>query len=440
MARRKRLPREPFEATIESLSPEARGVARIDGKVTFIDGTLPGERVLFRYTDRKRSHDSGRVEEVLEAAPERVEPDCPHFGVCGGCSLQHMDHAAQVAHKAATVTEQLQRIGGVAPEAELPPLTGPLRGYRRRARLGVRWVPAKERVLVGFRERGTGYIVDTERCPVLHPAIGERLPELAATLQSLTIYDQIPQIEVAIGDEGGALVVRHLAPLGPGDAQRLADFGETSGLRIQLQPGGPESVESLEPDSPVDLAYDHPGSDVRLSFRATDFVQVNGTLNRAMVERALDWLALEPGQRVLDLFCGIGNFGLPIARAGAEVVGVEGEAGLVERARRNAEVNGLTEQTTFHVADLSEPGDSPAWGGRYDSVVLDPARTGAREVLDIVAASGARRVVYVSCNPATLARDAGELVARWYRLARAGVLNMFPHTDHTEAMAIFERA
>lgn len=440
MARRKRLPREPFEATIESLSPEARGVARIDGKVTFIDGTLPGERVLFRYTDRKRSHDSGRVEEVLKAAPERVEPDCPHFGVCGGCSLQHMDHAAQVAHKAATVTEQLQRIGGVAPEAELPPLTGPLRGYRRRARLGARWVPAKERVLVGFRERGTGFIVDTERCPVLHPAIGERLPELAATLQSLTIFDQIPQVEVAIGDEGGALVVRHLAPLGAGDAQRLADFGETSGLRIQLQPGGPESVESLEPGSPVELAYNHPESDVRLGFRATDFVQVNGTLNRAMVERALEWLAVEPGQRVLDLFCGIGNFGLPIARAGAEVVGVEGEAGLVERARRNAEVNGLAERATFHVADLSEPGDNPAWAGRYDSVVLDPARTGAREVLDIVAASGARRVVYVSCNPATLARDAGELVARGYRLARAGVLDMFPHTAHTEAMAIFERA
>ncbi len=439
MARRKRLPREPFEAVIESLSPEGRGVARLDGKVTFVDGTLPGERVLFRYTDRKRSHDSGRVEEVLEAAPERVEPACPHFGVCGGCSLQHMAPDAQVAHKAATVTEQLQHLGGVVPEAELPPLTGPRQGYRRRARLGARWVPAKERVLVGFRERGTGFIVDTERCPVLHPAIGERLPTLAETLQSLTIFDQVPQVEVAIGDEGGALVIRHLAPLGSGDAQRLADFGEAGGLRIQLQPEGPESVHALDPDAPTELAYHHPQSDVRLAFRATDFVQVNGDLNRAMVERTLAWLAVEPGQRVLDLFCGIGNFSLPIARAGAEVVGVEGDAGLVARARHNAESNGLAGRAAFHVADLSEPGSSPAWAGHYDSVVLDPARTGAREVLDVVAASGARRVVYVSCNPATLARDAGELVARGYRLTRAGVLDMFPHTAHAEAMAIFER-
>ncbi|MFP4181944.1 MAG: 23S rRNA (uracil(1939)-C(5))-methyltransferase RlmD [Thiohalospira sp.] len=439
MARRKRLPAEPVEAPIEALSHEGRGIARIDGKVTFIDGALPGERVRFRYTDRRRNHDAGRVEAVLEAAADRVEAPCPHFGVCGGCSLQHLDPAAQVRFKAEGLMDQLERLGGVAPEVEEPPLTGPLWGYRRRARLGAKRVPQKGGVLVGFRERGTGYVVDTRRCDILDPRIGEHIPELARTIDGLTIAERVPQVEVALGDEAGTLVIRHLDPLGPGDAEALADFGRRTGLGIHLQPGDESTAHPLWPEGGVDLRYAHPAFGVELAFAPTDFIQVNAAINRDLVARVVELLDPQPGERVLDLFCGLGNFSLPLASRGAEVTGVEGAESLVARARENAEANGLAARCRFLVDDLDHPAAEPEWGGAYDAVVLDPARAGARAAVHHAAASGAARIAYVSCNPATLARDAGDLAEYGFRLARAGVVDMFPHTAHAEAMALFER-
>ncbi|HFC54087.1 MAG TPA: methyltransferase domain-containing protein, partial [Gammaproteobacteria bacterium] len=360
MARgRKRLPAGPREARIESLSHDGRGVARIAGKVTFIDGALPGELVTFRYTGRRRSRDEGSVLEILQAAPERVAPRCDSFGRCGGCSLQHLDPAAQIEAKQRLLLEQLRRIGAVEAQRLLPPLTGPLWGYRHKARLGARFVKGKGRVLVGFRERHSGYIVDMQRCEILHPAIGGRMTELAELVQSLRICRSVPQLEVAVGDGVAALVFRHLEELDPGDRALLEDFGRRTGLHIYLQPGGPDSVHLLWPER-SQLGYRLPEFDLELLFLPTDFTQVNEALNRKMVRQALELLDCGPRQRVLDLFCGIGNFSLPLARMAGEVVGVEGDAALVQRARDNARRNGL-HNVEFHVADLAQEIDCYSW-------------------------------------------------------------------------------
>ncbi len=436
--RRRRIPAEPVEVRIESLSHDGRGVARIDGKVVFIDGALPGERVMFRYTRCRRSNDEGRVLEVLEPSPQRVTPRCNWFGQCGGCSLQHLEPDAQIAAKQQTLMEQLERIGGVEPAEILPPLTGPRWGYRHKARLGVRYVKAKGRVLVGFREKHSGFIVDMDRCEVLHPAIGERIGEIAELIQSLQARQRIPQIEVAVGDDVAALVFRHLEPLVEGDLCRLKAFGERNGLHIYLQPAGPESVTLLWPEI-SQLVYRLPEFQVEFCFLPTDFTQVNSELNRAMVSRAVALLEPRSDERVLDLFCGIGNFSLPLARMAAEVVGVEGDPALVRRAQENAVRNGL-ENVFFRVADLAEE-TVTGWGKRnFHKILLDPPRSGALEILPQLKAFGAVRIVYVSCNPATLARDAGELVNRYgYHLLSAGVMDMFPHTAHVESIALFER-
>ncbi len=439
MARgRKRLPAGPHEARIESLSHDGRGVARIAGKVTFIDGALPGELVTFRYTGRRRSRDEGSVLEILQAAPERVAPRCDSFGRCGGCSLQHLDPAAQIEAKQRLLLEQLRRIGAVEAQRLLPPLTGPLWGYRHKARLGARFVKGKGRVLVGFRERHSGYIVDMQRCEILHPAIGGRMTELAELVQSLRICRSVPQLEVAVGDGVAALVFRHLEELDPGDRALLEDFGRRTGLHIYLQPGGPDSVHLLWPER-SQLGYRLPEFDLELLFLPTDFTQVNEALNRRMVRQALELLDCGPGQRVLDLFCGIGNFSLPLARMAEEVVGVEGDAALVQRARDNAGRNGL-HNVEFHVADLAQEIDCYSWArSGYDRILLDPPRSGALELLPRIAGLRAPKIVYVSCNPATLARDAGELVkVHGYRLAAVGVMDMFPHTAHVESIALFE--
>lgn len=439
MRNRKALPAAPVRARIDSLAHDGRGVAHVNGKATFIDGALPGEEVSFVYRTQRKRYDEGELSEVIEASPDRVVPRCTHFGLCGGCSLQHTSPAAQIRLKEAVLLEDLRRIGGVTPEAMLPPLSGAHWGYRRRARLGAKFVDKKQAMLVGFRERRSTLLADLSRCEVLHPAVGERLIALREMLRGLKAYNRIPQVEVAAGDEAVALVFRHLLPLDEADLAALRSFGERHGFYIYLQPGGPDSAASLWP-ADARLHYALPDHRVELEFRPTDFTQVNGEMNRRMVAQALELLAPSPSERVLDLFCGLGNFSLPLARQAAAVVGVEGEAGLVQRARDNALRNGL-DNVEFHTADLDgEEGHWPWLASDYDKVLLDPPRTGALAAVRRIGELSVARIVYVSCNPATFARDAGELVQRCgYRFAKVGVMDMFPHTTHVECMAVFEK-
>lgn len=420
---------------VEDLNHEGRGVARRDGKAVFVDGALPGETVKLRITRRRPRYDSADLVEVVVPSPQRVAPPCAVFGVCGGCRLQHLAPAAQVAAKQRRLLDDLARLGGVTPERVLPPVTGPLWGYRRRARLGVRRVPKKGGVLVGFRERAKRYIADMDACPVLVPQVGEDLVPLRELVGSLSIADRIPQIEVAAGDERCALVFRHLLPLAGDDLARLEAYGRARDLDIWLQPGGPDSVTPLR--GAPRLYYRLPDFDLTIGFLPTDFIQVNAEVNRRAVTLAMDLLDPRPGQRALDLFCGLGNFTLPLARRGARVLGLEGEAGLVARARENAAANGL--DARFETADLYDPERlGTRLGAGWDRVLLDPPRTGAMEVVKQLDRARAGRIVYVSCNPATLARDSRVLVhVHGYRLAAAGVLDMFPHTQHAEAIALF---
>jgi len=427
-------------AEIESLDHEGRGVAHVGGKAVFVDGALPGESVRCQRTRRQRRYDEAVVVEVLRAAPERVTPRCRHFGICGGCSLQHLEHAAQVAAKGRIVAEALERIGGVAPERWLPPLAGPAWSYRRRARLGCKFVDKKGKALVGFRERGSPLLADLEVCEVLAAPVGSLVAALAALAGSLDIRRRVAQIEVAIGDNGTALVLRALEDPTEPDLARLREFEARHGIALYLQRGGLDTVTPLTPPASA-LRYELDGLPAGIEFAPTDFIQVNGELNRLMVARAMELLDPKPTDRALDLFCGLGNFSLPLARRTAAVAGVEGDAALVARARANAARNGI-ENTAFHAADLA--GASPAgdWSrAHYDIVLLDPPRAGAREILPIAVASRPRRIVYVSCHPGSFARDAGILRGQLgYRLAAAGVMDMFPHTSHVETIALFEPA
>ncbi|WPL17820.1 23S rRNA (uracil(1939)-C(5))-methyltransferase RlmD [Thiorhodovibrio winogradskyi] len=447
MSKKKPLPREPFEAEITGLSHDGRGVTHVDGKAVFVAGALAGERVRLRLTRRQRRYDEAEVVEVLSAAADRVTPRCPHFGLCGGCALQHLAPVAQIGMKQDILAEVLQRIGKVRPETWLPPLVAGHWGYRRKARLGVRYVAKKGRVLVGFRERGSSFIADLSRCEVLHPAVGGRLTELAELIGQLSIREQVAQVEMAQGDDPVVLVFRVLEPPTLADIDLLQAFGARTGLHVYLQPGGLDSVEPL-PGQQVGLTYALPAEDVTLAFEPNDFTQVNLELNRLMVARALE--QLDPGldDRVLDLFCGLGNFTLPIARRCAFVLGVEGDGGLVGRARANARRNGLDDsRVRFEQADLySDSSDQDLTGHwawmrqRFDLALIDPPRSGALQVLDALVATGIRRLVYVSCYPGTLARDAGYLSERHgFRPLAAGVMDMFPHTAHVESMAVFER-
>jgi 23S rRNA (uracil1939-C5)-methyltransferase len=427
-------------ARVESLDHEGRGVARIAGKTVFIDGALPGETVSFRRTRRQRRHDEAAVVEVLQAAPERVAPRCRHFGVCGGCSMQHLDHAAQLAAKARIVADAFERIGGVTPGHWLPPLAGPAWAYRRRARLGCKLVDKKGKVLVGFRERGSPLLADLETCEVLAAPVGSAIARLGALVGSLGIRRRVPQIEVAIADNVAALVLRVLDEPSPSDFGLLRAFEREQGIALYLQPGGLETVVPLSPPA-TPLRYELPGLPAGIEFAPTDFVQVNGELNRLMIARAIELLEPRPSDRVLDLFCGLGNFSLPLAQRVQSVDGVEGDAALVARARGNAARNGLA-NAVFHTANLAADVGGTGWpGGTYDLVLLDPPRAGAREILPVAAASRPRRILYVSCHPGSLARDAGILAGQLgYRLAAAGIMDMFPHTSHVESIALFEPA
>lgn len=430
---------EPFTVRVEDLTPEGHGVARRDGKVVFVEGALPGEEVSCRYIARRSRRDEARIVEILAPAPERVEPRCAHFGVCGGCALQHLEPAGQRAVKQRWLLDSLARIGKVVPERVLEPMIGPLWGYRRRARLGVKWVAKKGRVLVGFRERHSPYIADVRRCEVLDPRVGGLLEELAQLIESLSIRDRLPQIEVAGGDAVTGLSFRVLAPPNAADLTLLRTFGERHGFALYLQPGGPDSLEPLSVNS-LTPSYRLPGFDVDLAFQPYHFVQVNAAINRQLVERACELLEIGPDDRVLDLFCGLGNFTLALARRAREAVGVEGDGSLVEWAKQNASRNGI-DNAFFQVADLAKILPEQPWIKRnFDQILLDPPRSGALELMPYLAGLGAKRVLYVSCHPATLARDVGGLVHRFgYRPVAAGIVDMFPHTAHVESMVLLIR-
>jgi len=436
-------------AAIESLSHDSRGVAHLDGKAVFIDGALPGEEVLFSYLKRKGSFDEGGTALVIKAAPERVTPGCTHFGVCGGCSLQHMAAETQIHAKQQVLLDNLKHIGNVEAEQLMPPMTGPLWGYRRKARLGVKYVIKKEKVLVGFREKSSPYLADIASCKVLHPSVGEQLNALKSLVGELSIYMKIPQIEIAVGDDATAMIFRHLEPFIDSDIDKLRSFAQMHNAHLYLQPKGPDTVHLLWPEadkanSRTALCYRLPEHDIECRFGPMNFVQVNAEINRKMIDKVIELLDLQPEDRVMDLFCGLGNFTLPMARRVASIVGIEGDDALVQLARHNAQHNGIT-NAEFFTADLSKPELLPEAGfvldgQRFDKILLDPARAGALEMIAPLAKLAPRLIAYVSCNPATLARDADELVNRHgYRMTHAGVMDMFPHTSHVEAMALFVR-
>lgn len=430
--------------TVVALTHEGEGVVR-NGKTAFVAGALPGERIVFRRTKRHRQHDEGQLVQVLEPAPERVAPRCPHFGVCGGCALQHLEPGAQIAAKQTELRESFERLARVSPQQWLEPLRGPEWNYRRRARLGAKYVAKKGRVVVGFRERLAPYVAALEQCPVLAAPVDALISPLSDLLTQLDIRARVPQIEVAVADNAVALVLRVLNPPTQQDLEKLHAFERTHGVRLYLQDAGPESVRRLDADQrggEEPLWYALPKFDLRLEFQPTDFVQINAAINRSLVERAVELLAPTPDSRVLDLFCGIGNFTLPLARRAGQVVGVEGEAALVRRARHNAQKNAIG-NADFHVADLAKaPAADVSWlQGGYTHVLLDPPRAGAREVLAAVARVQPQRVLYISCHPGSLARDVGILVhEHGFELVSAGVLDMFPHTTHVESLAVLEPA
>jgi 23S rRNA (uracil1939-C5)-methyltransferase len=429
---------EVHEADIVDLSHDGRGIARIDGKAVFVAGALPMERVRLRVTKRRRNMDEAALVEVLAASAERVAPRCAHFGLCGGCSLQHLSAGAQLAAKQRELLENLQRIGNVQPASVLEPLRGPEWAYRRRARLGVKYVHKKGRVLAGFRERDKPYLADIRRCEILVEPLGGLPQDLAALVETLAIREKIPQVEVAAGDGAAALVFRVLEPPGAQDLEKILSFGNQRGLQIFLQTGGLDTVRPLRADyAPLDYSVD--GGEIVIEFGPVDFLQINRDINVSMVDAAMNLLLPGPQDTVLDLFCGLGNFTLPLARRALRVLGVEGDAALVSKARANAIRNAIG-NAQFAVANLFEPQTFGAWASeRCDLVLLDPPRAGASALLSRMAQWRPRRVVYISCHPGSLSRDAGILVhTQGYTLTGAGVMDMFPHTTHVESIAVFE--
>jgi 23S rRNA (uracil1939-C5)-methyltransferase len=434
------------ELFIESLDHEGKGIGHRDGKTIFVDGALPGEVVLASSYRKKPEFEQAQATRILKSSPFRVTPKCTWFGICGGCTHQHLDEAAQVAAKQRVLEDCFKHIGKVTPETLLSPIHGPTWGYRTRARLSVRHVQKKGGVLVGFHERRSSYVADMTSCEVLLPHISALLPELRALVASLSILDRLPQIELAAGESLSVLVLRIMDPLTAEDEVKLRDFADRHGIQFWLQPKGPDTAYPFHPLNAPELAYSLPEFDLDMPFRPTEFTQVNHGINRMLIRRAMRLLDCHAGERIADFFCGLGNFSLPIARSGAEVVGIEGSQGLVTRAIENAGRNGLSEHCQFRVANLFEmTPDSYAEMGGFHKLLIDPPRDGAIELVKSLpdsdaSASQPSRIVYVSCNPATLARDAAVLVhQKGYRLKTAGVANMFPHTAHVESIALFER-
>lgn len=438
-------------AIIESLDHEGRGVTHVDGKVIFIEGALLGEEVEYTSYKRKPSYEQATATRILRPSAQRVVPRCRHFGVCGGCSMQHLDPTAQAAAKQRVLEDALWHISKLHAQTLYPVIQGPSWGYRYRGRLSVRLVPKKGGVLVGFHERRSSYVADMNSCEVLPPEMSALLPRLRELISSLSIPDRLPQIELAVGERDDGvqgklfvMVLRILEPLTTHDETLLRDFADAQGVVFYLQSGGPETVTLFHPLDAPSLQYTLPEFDVTHRFRPTDFTQVNHGINRVLVRRALALLNPQSGERIADMFCGLGNFTLPIARSGATTVGIEGSKALVERAQANAADHGLSGHCEFRVANLFDAtAESLAALGRFDKMLIDPPREGAIDLVKAIGAQGdaaPRRIVYVSCSPATLARDAGVLVHEYgYCLQGAGIANMFPQTSHVESIALFER-
>lgn len=434
-----RIDQTPFEADIIDLIHDGRGVARRgDGKTVFVAGALPGERVMVKLVKRSRNYDEAVAIDILQPSDDRVQPRCPHFGVCGGCAMQHLAEDKQIDVKQRVLMDSLQRIGHVAPETVLPTLVDAAWGYRRKGRFSVRRVEKKDKTLVGFRETDARFVADISVCYTVIPQIGDRIAALSALVDGMDARCEIPQIEFIAGDDTIAFIFRHLEPLSPRDRDALLAFAQAENVAIFLQPKGNDSVHPLWPEAPK-LAFQLQAWNIELKFRPLDFIQVNAGLNAKMIARTLELLDVQADERVLDLFCGLGNFTLPLARFAREVVGVEGDAGLVQRARENASSNTLP-NAQFHAADLARDLRGQPWmSAGFDKVLLDPPRSGADEVLRQLPLTGLKRIVYVSCHPGSLARDAGYLVnERGWKLRAAGVMDMFPHTAHVESIALFE--
>jgi 23S rRNA (uracil1939-C5)-methyltransferase len=443
MSRRRRVEHPIETAFIKDTTLDGRGVTDTE-KAAFVDAAVTGEKVRFQRQRTRKGYDEAALIEVLEASSARVTPACENFGICGGCSLQHLNAETQLELKQDALFQALQRIGNVSPGNVLEPLAGRPLGYRRRARLGARLVEKKGRVLVGFREKRSSYVAEMQRCETLTPELSRLIPELSSLISAMRLRKQVPQIELSMGDNAISLVFRVLQEPEAEDRQKLIDFAATHNVQVWLQTGGPNTVRPLLDEVPESLWYELPEFDLRLNFGPLDFIQVNQDMNRLMVAQAMQLAAPQPGERVLDLFCGIGNFTLPLARIADQVVGVELDPVMVEKARANAAANSL-ENVEFFAADLSadmsDKSTRPEWWGKgFDLVVIDPPRAGAQEVLQQIAATGASRLLYVSCHPGTLARDAGVLCSELgYNLRSAGAMDMFPQTSHVEAMALFER-
>jgi len=441
---------------IESLDYEGRGIAHDDGKVIFIEGALTGERVTYFSYRKKASYEQAQVGQILKQTFMRVQPKCAHFGVCGGCSMQHLEARAQVAAKQRVLEDNLERIGRVKPETMLPPIYGQIWGYRERARLSVRHVLKKGKTLVGFREKNGKYVADMRHCEILTPKIAGLLPLLGELNEKFTIRDALPQIEVAVGEHVDVLVLRILQALSPADEVAIKQFADTYKVQFWLQTKGPETIVPFYPLDAPPLTYSLPEFGITMPFAPAEFTQVNSEMNRLMVSRAMRLLAPQPGERIADFFCGLGNFTLPIARSGAQVLGIEGSAALVKRAGQNAAYNGFGSplspsgerarergQVEFCAMNLFEMDETAlAQLGSFDKWLVDPPRDGAVELMKSISTETApRRIVYVSCSPSTLARDAEVLVhVKGYTLKAAGVMNMFPHTSHVESIAVFDRA
>lgn len=429
-------------ARIESLDHEGNGVAHVEGKVTFIDGGITGEVVEFARRRSRGNFDVGSVTSIVRESSQRVAPRCRYFGACGGCAMQHVEPAAQVAAKQRVLEDNLARIGKVAPEMMLPPVIGPAWGYRNRARLAVHYVAKKGGVLVGFHEKRSSFVADTTSCEVLPPHVSAMIPALREMFTAMKLRDRIPQLELAVGEDVTVMVVRHLEPIPEEDAARLRAFADAHpAIQFWLQPKGPDTAHPFYPESAPALDYRLPEFGLSLAYRPTEFTQVNAAVNRVLVQRAVSLLDPRPGERVGDLFCGLGNFTLALATRGAKVVGMEGAPSLVQRAAENARRNGLEDRARFLAFDLYKDAEGALRElGPVDKLLIDPPRDGALEICKALPEPGPSRIVYVSCSPSTLARDAGVLVnVKGYRLRSAGVVNMFPHTGHVESIALFEK-
>ena len=470
---------------IESLSHDGRGVAHINGKATFIENALADEEITFIYTRRHNKFDEAKTVEILHTSCDRVKPECPHFGVCGGCALQHIDSIKQIEFKTNNLKEHFKHFGDVDDLNILPPISGPAWHYRSRARLSIKYVQKKQKVLVGFHEKNGRYVAEIDQCPILHETISNKILDLGNLISSLAIYNQIPQVEVACGDNITALLFRHLAPLSEQDLELLEKFGQEHNFQIYLQSGGVDTIKPLsqgncsfgvhhcEPHAfngarqsintldcfaksarndeaeqtgrvitsqkHIPLSYKFPNHDIEMLFALTDFTQINQEVNQKMVDLVIDLLAINPEDKILDLFCGIGNFTLPIAKKCRQIVGVEGNNHAIIRAKQNAGHNKIT-NAEFYSADLTKDLTGELWAGqKYDKILLDPPRTGAQEICAQIKKFGAKKIVYVSCNHATLARDTKDLIQSGYKLQNVRVVNMFPHTAHIETIAVFSR-